>query len=200
MTDTKRRSHKHDDFESLVARITWAIRVGELDLQDVELASSLGHPLAIAVVGSRPLLDWSNWTIRENTYKKLIEEGKKPLVVLHVSDLAETRLSEFESRYPNDARPRQAIQAARRWAKEPTEKNRTAAYAAANAAYTAAYAAAAAANAANAAAAAYAAANAAAHAAYAAAYATANAAAAAADDAANDRQKHLLAEYLIGLV
>jgi hypothetical protein len=197
MTDTKRRSHKHDDFESLVARITWAIRVGELDLQDVELASSLGHPLAIAVVGSRPLLDWSNWTIRENTYKKLIEEGKKPLVVLQISDVAEMALQEFESRYPNDARPRQAIQAARRWAKEPTEENRTAA-AAAYAAYTAAYAAA---NAAYAAAAnaAYAAAYTTATAAYAAAYAAANAAYAAAN-AAYDRQKHLLAEYLIGLV
>jgi hypothetical protein len=191
MTDTKRRSHKHDDFESLVARITWAIRVGELDLQDVELASSLGHPLAIAVVGSRPLLDWSIWYIRENTYKKLIEEGKKPLVVLHVSDLAERDLPEFESQYPNEARPRQAIQAARRWAKDPTEENRTAASAAANASYAAANAAAYAVAAAAAADAAAANAANAAYAAAAAAYAT---------NAAYDRQKHLLAEYLIGLV
>ena len=74
---------------------------------------------------------------------------------------AESVLHVYEKRYSHDKRPRNAIDAARRWVKHPTEKNRLAAdaaYAAAYAALTAAYAAAHAAHAA-------------AHAAHAAAYA-----------------------------
>jgi hypothetical protein len=82
---------------------------------------------------------------------------------------AEQVLSIFEKKYPQDNRPRKAIEAAKAWLKEPTEGNRIAANAAA---YAAAYAAAnAAAYAANAAAYAAYAANAA-NAANAAAYAT----------------------------
>ncbi len=77
----------------------------------------------------------------------------------------------FEKEYPNDARPRLAIEAAEKWLAKPTKKNADAAYAASNAASAAAYDADFAA-----AYAAYAASNAASAAAYAAAFAAAYAA------------------------
>jgi hypothetical protein len=106
-------------------------------------------------------------------------------------DCAERVLGEWETRYPDDTRPSQAIAASRRWVANPTKTNAyaaaraaadaadaaDAAYAAADAAYVAANAAYAAAYAANAA---YVAAYAAAHAAHAAAYAARAAAYAAA--------------------
>ena len=104
------------------------------------------------------------------------------IAVQWAAECAKRVLRHYEDRYPEDKRPREAIQAALKWAKDPTEANRVAA---ANAAIANAYAAA---DAAAAAYAAYAAANAAyaaadaAYAAYAAAYA-ADAAAYAADAA-----------------
>ena len=80
---------------------------------------------------------------------------------------AERTLHLFEGSYPDDARPRQALDAAREWLRAPSTKTATAAADAAHAAH-AAYAAAHAANAANAAPAAAYAANAATRAAYAA--------------------------------
>jgi hypothetical protein len=90
---------------------------------------------------------------------------------------AELVIGTYEKKYPDDKRPRQAIEAARAWLENPSEENRSAADAAraaayaAYAAYAAAYAAYAAADAADAAAYAARAAHAAAHAARAAAYA-----------------------------
>ncbi len=82
---------------------------------------------------------------------------------------AERVLEDFESRYPSDKRPLVAIEAAKKWLRNPTSANAAnaayAAYAATYAANAAAYAAAAAANAAYAANAATYAANAAAYAA-----------------------------------
>ena len=109
---------------------------------------------------------------------------EKPDSVAMAIYSAELVIGEYEKRYPDDKRPRRAIEAAKAWLENPTEENRAAANAA-SAAY-AAYAA----NAAKAAAyAAYAAANAA----YAAAYA-ANAAAYAAD-AANAAANAAYAAY-----
>ena len=85
---------------------------------------------------------------------------------------AELVIDVFEKKYPDDKRPRQAIEAAKAWVNIPNQKNSDAAYTAANAAYTAA-------NAAYTAYAAYTAANAA-YTAYAAAYAASGAARAAA--------------------
>jgi len=94
----------------------------------------------------------------------------QPIAVQWAAECAKRVLKHYEDKYPDDKRPREAIDAAIRWAKDPTQANRDAAYAAAYAA----------AHAADAAAAAYAAA----HAAYAAyAYAAADAAYAAADAA-----------------
>ena len=97
------------------------------------------------------------------------------IAVQWAAECAKRVLRHYEDRYPEDKRPREAIQAALKWAKDPTEANRAAATAAAtNAAYAADAAYAAAAYAATYAAAAYAAAYAtyaATYAAYAAAYA-----------------------------
>ena len=65
------------------------------------------------------------------------------IAVQWAAECAKRVLRHYEDRYPEDKRPREAIQAALKWAKDPTEANRNAAYAAA--AYAAAYAAAAAA-------------------------------------------------------
>jgi hypothetical protein len=102
------------------------------------------------------------------------------IAVQWAAECARRVLKHYEDRYPEDKRPREAIQAALKWAKDPTEANR----AAANAAYVAAAAAAAAAYAADAAA--YAADAANADAAYAAAAYAADAAAYAADAANAD--------------
>ena len=86
----------------------------------------------------------------------------KPLSVFLAVQFAERALAIWEAEYPEDMRPRKAIEAAKEWLKNPFAAARDAAYAATNAAaYTAGY------TAANAAA--NAAANTAANAAYAAA-------------------------------
>ena len=113
-------------------------------------------------------LSFSNWGI-----VRLLD---KPRQVQYAIYAAKQVLKIFEDRYPEDKRPRLAIEAAEKYLQEPSIKNKDAAYAAANAAYAAANSAAnAAANAAYAAYAAadevYSAADAAENAAYAAAYA-----------------------------
>ena len=116
-------------------------------------------------------LPWANWTIvRVMNYKQRVQ---------YAVFAAEQVIGIFEKEYPDDKRPRQAIEAAKKCIDNPSEENKNAdAYAAyaANAAAYAAYAA----DAANAA-------DAAAYAADAAAYA----AAASAASAAADRTKSL---------
>jgi hypothetical protein len=123
---------------------------------------------------------WMIWFLRR---KNLLD---KPTAVKFACDCASRVLGIYEKKYPDDKRPRAAIDAATRWLAEPTEESRAAAaHAAAHAAfaaYAAAYAAYAAAYAAYAAYAADDAAHAAAYAAYA-AYAAAYAADAADADA-----------------
>ena len=117
--------------------------------------------------------NWANWLI--------VRYMNKKQRVQYAIYAAEQVLDIFEKKYPEDKRPRLAIEAAKNWVKSPTEKNRDAAAAADAAAYAAdaaAYAAAYAAADAAAAAAAYAA-DAATYAAFAATYAAAAAAAAA---------------------
>ena len=96
-------------------------------------------------------------------------EWTKPDSVAMAIYAAELVIGEYEKKYPDDKRPRQAIEAAKAWLENPTEENRAsasaasaaadaaasasaayAAYAAAYAAYAAAYAAYAAASAASA--------------------------------------------------
>jgi hypothetical protein len=142
--------------------------------------------------------DWANWLIvRVMTYKQYVS---------YAVFAAEQVLDIFEKKYPNNKRPRLAIEAAKRCIKAPTKKNKTAADAAYTAAAHAAYAADAAdaAYAVGAAGAAYAAAYAAAgaaHAAYAAAAAHAAYAAyaAGAADARKEIRKRSI-EYGIKLL
>ena len=114
--------------------------------------------------------DWANWLIvRCMTHEQKIQ---------YAIFAAEQVIDIYEKKYPDDARPQKAIEAAKAYLKKQSKENRdaadAAAYAAAHAAAYAAYAA----NAANAAA------NAAAHAAAYAAYAAYDAADAAANAAA----------------
>ena len=112
-------------------------------------------------------LDWANWLI-----VRLLKRADKIRYAIYA---AEQVVDIFERKYPEDKRPRQAIDAAKTYLNNPTRANKRAAYAAAAYAYAA-----------NAAAANAAYAAAAANAAYAAAYAAyaANAAAAYAANAA----------------
>jgi len=104
-------------------------------------------------------LDWANWTV-----SRMMNHDNK---IRYAIFAAEQVLSIYEKQHPDDAHPRKAIEAAKKYLADKSEKNKNAANAAANAAYAAAYAA-----------------NTAAYAAYAAAYA-ANTAAYAANTAAN---------------
>ena len=60
---------------------------------------------------------------------KTFKWDKKKSVKLAIF-AAEQVIDIFEKEYKNDKRPRWAIQAAKRWLKNPTEKNAYAAYAA----------------------------------------------------------------------
>lgn len=69
--------------------------------------------------------DWANWiVVRFMTHKQQ---------VIYAAFAAKQVLSLFEKKYPNDKRPREAIEAALRFAECPISENRDAAYAAANA-------------------------------------------------------------------
>jgi ABC-type multidrug transport system fused ATPase/permease subunit len=136
------------------------------------------NPIKIikSFIETKEHIEWANWLIC-----RLFKKKEKIKYAIYA---AEQVIKIYENKYPKDKRPRNAINAAKKYLKYPTKKNKAAAaaaaaadVAAAAAAYAAAYAAAAYA------AAAYAAADAAA-AAYAAAYAAAAADAAAAAAAA----------------
>ena len=66
--------------------------------------------------------DWMLWAA-----KRLNLFTKKQSVKLAVI-FAERVLPKFEAKYPEDKRPRRAIQAVNRWLKSPTKKNQSAAY------------------------------------------------------------------------
>ena len=141
-------------------------------------------------------LDWANWLIvRLMTHEQQIR---------YAIYAAEQVIELYEEKYPDDKRPMQAIEAAKKCLDNPSEKNKAAARAAARAAFAAADAAAYAADA-GADAAAFAAADAAyaaADAAYAAAYAAARAAFAAADadDAALKKVQLKIINYGLRLI
>lgn len=63
---------------------------------------------------------------------KIFDQSTKKQIRVQFSILcAERVLPIFEQRYPDDKRPRQAIEAAKEWMRNPTEKNAKIAYAAA---------------------------------------------------------------------
>jgi hypothetical protein len=65
----------------------------------------------------------------------------QPIAVQWAAECAKRVLKHYEDKYPDDKRPREAIDAAIRWAKDPTQANRDAAAYAASAADAAASAA-----------------------------------------------------------
>ena len=140
--------------------------------------------LALLLVTNERKPDWARWL-----FTRLMTVNQRREIAIFA---AEQVLPIFEKKYPDDARPRKAIEAAKAVLASDTPENRKAAV---NAAY-AAYAAYAAAHAADAAAAAYAAANAAADAAYA-FFAAADAAADAAANAASADARKKMQERII---
>jgi hypothetical protein len=127
-------------------------------------------------------LQWANWLVA-----RVMD---KPQRVQYAIFAAEQVIGIFEKKYPQDKRPRQAIEAAKAWLKNPTNENQKSAAADASAASAASAAdAASAASVAYAASAASAAAYAAASAAYAAAVDTASAAYAASAASAYAKKK-----------
>ena len=78
-------------------------------------------------------LNWANWTI----CRIFTDEQKIKYVIF----AAEQALHLFEEKYPNDDRPRKAIEATKACLKSSTEENKQAAAEAAEAAWAAAWAA-----------------------------------------------------------
>ena len=76
---------------------------------------------------------WDNGTEMLWTLEKCGETDVSKLVFC-ACEIAERVLPLFETQYPNDKRPREAIEAARNYAENPTEENRAAAHAASAAA------------------------------------------------------------------
>jgi len=76
---------------------------------------------------------WANWTIvRVMNYKQRVQ---------YAVFAAEQVIGIYEKKYPDDKRPRQAIEAAKKCIENPSKENKKAAYAAyADATYAAAYA------------------------------------------------------------
>ena len=71
-------------------------------------------------------LDWCNWIIT-----RLMTKEQR---IRYACYAAKQVLKNFESKYPNDKRPREAINAALRYLKTPSAKNRSAARSAAESA------------------------------------------------------------------
>ena len=74
-------------------------------------------------------LDWANWTV-----SRMTNHDNK---IRYAIFAAEQVLSIYEKQHPDDARPRKAIEAAKKYLADKSEKNKNAANAAANAAYAA---------------------------------------------------------------
>ena len=87
--------------------------------------------LQALIIENQPL-EWGNWFIA-----RVLERPDKIKYAVYAAALV---LHIYEDRYPEDKRPRMAIAAARRYLKNPTEKNKAAAYAAYIATDAAAYA------------------------------------------------------------
>jgi len=96
-----------------------------------------GHEEVINKLISEKRLQWANWVI--------VRLMTKEQCVRYAIFAAEQVIGIFEAKYPDDDRPRKAIEAAKKYLEDPSEENRksaAAAYAAyADAADAAAYAA-----------------------------------------------------------
>ena len=88
----------------------------------------------VKIYATCPRGDWLIWLLRQTG------QITKPQAVQIAVECAKHVLPIFEKRRPDDKRPRQAIEAAEAWLKDPSEKNRGACRADADAADAAAYA------------------------------------------------------------
>lgn len=118
--------------------LLYRIRYGLVGIEDVKLASRLGNKTARKLFPREVLAQWEILLTRKIF---LFEVGRNRAVLFAIL-CAEKRLPVFEKELPDDDRPRKAIEAARRYWRDPTKDNGTAASAAAAAAKAAATAAA----------------------------------------------------------
>ena len=96
-----------------VAYVTSLLRRGELGPERVELASSLGHPVAVAIYPSKKKI--TDEQFQDLLYDNQTGLDDKSLKLFSVA-CARRVLPIFEERYPNDHRPRNAIEVAERFA------------------------------------------------------------------------------------
>jgi len=104
--------------------ITARLRAGEISQSNIEIASELGHPAAQILIPCP--VNWRNWDIKE-TVLKLINAQQCSLVVRIMAEYAQRALIVFETGYPEDVRPKLAVEAAIRWYQEPNGANAAAA-------------------------------------------------------------------------
>ena len=114
---TKKWLTDHDACRDGVA---WYLKQNETDLIKI-----------LKALCKRNSFDWFNWLITK--------KFTKMQNVRYACYAAKQVLANFEKKYPGDKRPRQAINAALQYAKNPTAANRSAARSAASAAWSAAW-------------------------------------------------------------
>jgi hypothetical protein len=115
------------------------VRAGELTPAQIELAARLGHVDARALLPEAEDFPWSDRElVRSAIRDSAALLGTDTLPARVAADWAERVLPDFEAAFTHDARPREAIVAARAWAACPCLQHELAALDAANAAYAAA--------------------------------------------------------------
>ncbi len=104
------------------------IRSGTLPVEYVRRAAALGDPTSIKYVRGRGLEPWpTSWRGNEmehlEYFRSILRFLPKNLMVPFAADAAERVLSIYEDQF-TDSRPREAIEAARRWVEDPSDANR----------------------------------------------------------------------------
>ncbi len=89
-----------------------------------------GEVLASVEVKGEIIRDVDKWTCEQMRIVKAWKWTKKDSVALSIFS-AELCIGIYEKQYPNDDRPRKAIEAAKKWLKNPTKENESAAESAA---------------------------------------------------------------------
>jgi hypothetical protein len=94
----------------------------ELSLEQISWATKLGRDdaaLACLMIGCGPisLVDWSDFVERRKTIFAVGRLLSRQMLVSYVCDAAERILPIFENNFPDDNRPRKAIELAQRWSR-----------------------------------------------------------------------------------
>jgi hypothetical protein len=101
--------------------IEWSACVGGIKWFEAQKETQ-GKKLAIALMVDKKL-QWTNWLlVRLMTHKQQIK---------YTIYAAELVIKNYEDKYPEDKRPREAIEAAKAYMERPTEENKSAAWSAA---------------------------------------------------------------------